>query len=53
MTQAQLAELSRILYSPVTLALYVSAAIVLLGALTQNVGTGGAGGAEARGVRGS
>ena len=48
MTQAQLAELSRILYSPVTLALYVTAAIVLLGALTQNVGQHGA----AKGARG-
>ena len=38
MTQAQLADLSRILYSPVTLALYVAAAVVLLAALTQNVG---------------
>ena len=46
MTQAQLAELSRLLYSPITLALYVSAATVLLGALTQNVG------ARAGGVRG-
>jgi ABC-type transport system involved in cytochrome c biogenesis permease subunit len=41
MTQAQLAELSRILYSPVTLALYVIAATVLLSALTQNVGAAG------------
>ncbi len=40
MTQVQLAELSKLLYSPVTLALYVSAAIVLLFALTQNVGGG-------------
>jgi ABC-type transport system involved in cytochrome c biogenesis permease subunit len=40
MTQTQLAELSKLLYSPVTLALYVSAAIVLLFALTQNVGGG-------------
>jgi len=40
MTQMQLAELSKLLYSPVTLALYVSAAIVLLFALTQNVGGG-------------
>ena len=38
MTQAQLADLSRLLYSPVTLALYVAAALVLLGALTQTVG---------------
>lgn len=38
MTQAQLADLSRILYAPVTLALYVAAAVVLLAALTQNVG---------------
>lgn len=37
MTQAELADLSRILYSPITLALYVAAAIVLLGALTQHV----------------
>jgi len=40
MTQTQLAELSKLLYSPVTLSLYVSAAIVLLFALTQNVGGG-------------
>jgi len=40
MTQMQLAELSKLLYSPVTLSLYVSAAIVLLFALTQNVGGG-------------
>ena len=33
MTQSQLAELSKLLYSPVTLALYVTAATVLLGAL--------------------
>ncbi len=52
MTQAQLAELSRLLYSPVTLALYVSAATVLLGALTQNVGAARADGARAGGVRG-
>ena len=52
MTQAQLAELSRILYSPVTLALYVTAAIVLLGALTQNVGAAaGARDGESRGAR--
>jgi len=51
MTQAQLAELSRILYSPVTLALYVIAATVLLSALTQNVGAGGSGSAAGR-VRG-
>ena len=44
MTQAQLAELSKLLYSPVTLALYVTAATVLLGALTQNVGAVRAGG---------
>lgn len=44
MTQSQLAELSKLLYSPVTLALYVSAATVLLGALTQNVGAVRAGG---------
>ena len=48
MTQAELADLSRILYSPATLALYVAAAIVLLGALTQNVD----GGKPAGGVRG-
>ncbi len=52
MTQAQLAELSRLLYSPVTLALYVSAATVLLGALTQNVGAVRADGVRAGGVRG-
>jgi ABC-type transport system involved in cytochrome c biogenesis permease subunit len=46
MTQAQLAELSKLLYSPVTLALYVVSATVLLGALTQNVG-----GTERSGVR--
>jgi ABC-type transport system involved in cytochrome c biogenesis permease subunit len=44
MTQAQLAELSKLLYSPITLALYVTAATVLLGALTQNVGVVRAGG---------
>ena len=48
MTQAELADLSRILYSPVTLAHYVGAAVVLLGALTQNVD----GGKPAGGVRG-
>ncbi len=47
MTQSQLAELSKLLYSPVTLALYVTAATVLLGALTQNVGA-----VRAAGVRG-
>jgi ABC-type transport system involved in cytochrome c biogenesis permease subunit len=46
MTQMQLAELSKLLYSPVTLALYVTAATVLLASLTQNVG------APATGVRG-
>ena len=49
MTQAELADLSRILYSPVTLALYVAAAVVLLAALTQNVG-GGARAGEVRGI---
>ena len=47
MTQAELADLSRILYSPITLALYVAAATVLLAALTQNVD----GGSRAGGVR--
>lgn len=47
MTQAQLADLSRLLYSPVTLALYVAAALVLLGALTQIVGGSGEGRAGA------
>jgi len=48
MTQTQLAELSRILYSPVTLALYVGAATVLLSALTQQVASG----QRVRGARG-
>ena len=59
MTQAQLADLSRILYSPVTLALYVAAALVLLGALTQTVGRPGdtpaglrSGAARSGGLRG-
>jgi ABC-type transport system involved in cytochrome c biogenesis permease subunit len=38
MTDAQLADLSRVLYSPVTLALYTAAAIVLLAALSRTVG---------------
>ncbi|MGA1775395.1 MAG: cytochrome c biogenesis protein CcsA, partial [Nitriliruptoraceae bacterium] len=38
MTDAQLADLSRILYSPVTLALYAAASVVLLGALSRTVG---------------
>ncbi len=40
MTDAQLADLSRVLYSPVTLALYAAASIVLLGALSRTVGGG-------------
>ncbi len=38
MTDAQLADLSRVLYSPVTLALYTAAAIALLAALSRTVG---------------
>jgi len=52
MTQAQLAELSRILYSPVTLALYVTSATVLLAALTHNVGAAASSVTAAGRVRG-
>ena len=48
MMKAELAALSRILCSPVTLALYVAAATVLLAALTQNVD----GGSRTGGLRG-
>jgi len=41
MDQAQLAELSKILYAPVTLALYVGAAVLLLASLSWSVGDDG------------
>jgi ABC-type transport system involved in cytochrome c biogenesis permease subunit len=40
MTTAELADLSRVLYSPVTIGLYVASALLLFLALSANVGTG-------------
>jgi len=51
MSQDQLAELSRLLYNPVTLLLYFSAAIVCLYALTTRVGLATDGTGRPAGVR--